>query len=613
LKATKGAVVPVKRTRLVARRKVVGFSQEMLAERLQVDRSTVVRWERGECDPQPWKRAELAQALRVSVEQLDELLTWEGTATASPDEEYAGVTGRAGESGGKRLCGGCGLPLSRYNPGELCQSCISHSEKDGPLLRGGGPGGGSTPGLTGGGAVAEVHVGDRLAALRGEAGLTQEALAERSGFSVDVIRKLEQHRKSEARLSTLRALAGALGVDVAALVGPAERGDVAGVVRGPGPGGAGVSSVEVPQDGDDVARALRVVLAAGWARDGMADVDDVERREFLRLAGAVSAAVPLAGADRVRRSVDGALDAPTTAADVAEWERVAARYAAGLGSTPPAAVLRELLTDLDEAHARLRGAPGAFRAPMARVCGYLSALAAIKFMGSGNEGEARRYWRTALRTIDHADDRTARASLYGYRAVFALDDGSPPETALLFANDAIGIAGGIPSAGAARGYVARATALALLGGHQESTRTLGDLADTFAGMSGTTASSRGTWGYSEQELNFTHSRVYSYAGRSADATRSWEAGRALVPPDTPLAVATFELGRATSLILDADPSEGARHVVRTVSKLPPGYRQAVIVRWKAVRALNAVPDTAANVPAVVEARELLALPPGAGA
>jgi len=82
--------VPVKRTRLAARRKVVGFSQEMLAERLQVDRSTVVRWESGESDPQPWKRTEMAQALRVSVEQLDELLTGESMATADPDEERAG-------------------------------------------------------------------------------------------------------------------------------------------------------------------------------------------------------------------------------------------------------------------------------------------------------------------------------------------------------------------------------------------------------------------------------------------------------------------------------------------------------------------------------------------
>ena len=63
-----------KRHRLAQRRKAVGFSQEQLAERLRVERSTVVRWERGETAPQPWMRPRLAQALRVSVEQLSDLL-----------------------------------------------------------------------------------------------------------------------------------------------------------------------------------------------------------------------------------------------------------------------------------------------------------------------------------------------------------------------------------------------------------------------------------------------------------------------------------------------------------------------------------------------------------
>jgi transcriptional regulator with XRE-family HTH domain len=66
---------------------------------------------------------------------------------------------------------------------------------------------------------SEVHLGDRLARLRRLSGLTQEQVAERSGVSVDVIRKLEQHRKHSARLPTLHALAKGLGVEVTALLG----------------------------------------------------------------------------------------------------------------------------------------------------------------------------------------------------------------------------------------------------------------------------------------------------------------------------------------------------------------------------------------------------------
>lgn len=65
----------------------------------------------------------------------------------------------------------------------------------------------------------ETHLGDRLARLRRLAGLTQEQAAGRSGVSVDVIRKLEQHRKHSARLPTLHALAKGLGVEVTALLG----------------------------------------------------------------------------------------------------------------------------------------------------------------------------------------------------------------------------------------------------------------------------------------------------------------------------------------------------------------------------------------------------------
>ncbi|MFI6470671.1 helix-turn-helix domain-containing protein [Streptomyces sp. NPDC050516] len=50
--------------------------------------------------------------------------------------------------------------------------------------------------------MASEHLGDRLSRLRRLADLTQEGLADRSGVSVDVVRKLEQKRKHSARLVT---------------------------------------------------------------------------------------------------------------------------------------------------------------------------------------------------------------------------------------------------------------------------------------------------------------------------------------------------------------------------------------------------------------------------
>ncbi|MCX4587312.1 helix-turn-helix domain-containing protein [Streptomyces sp. NBC_01481] len=67
--------------------------------------------------------------------------------------------------------------------------------------------------------MAAEHLGDKLARLRRLADLTQDGLAERSGVSVDVIRKLEQRRKHSARLPTLHALSKGLGVELTALLG----------------------------------------------------------------------------------------------------------------------------------------------------------------------------------------------------------------------------------------------------------------------------------------------------------------------------------------------------------------------------------------------------------
>ncbi|MER6521690.1 helix-turn-helix domain-containing protein [Streptomyces sp. NPDC001553] len=67
--------------------------------------------------------------------------------------------------------------------------------------------------------MASDHLGERLSRLRRLADLTQEGLAQRSGVSPDVIRKLEQQRKHSARLPTLHSLARGLGVELTALLG----------------------------------------------------------------------------------------------------------------------------------------------------------------------------------------------------------------------------------------------------------------------------------------------------------------------------------------------------------------------------------------------------------
>ncbi|MEU8238511.1 helix-turn-helix transcriptional regulator [Actinoplanes missouriensis] len=63
-----------KRLRLVRLRKAAGHTQETLAQLLRVERSTVVRWEAGTTEPQPWMRPSLARALRISDADLSSVL-----------------------------------------------------------------------------------------------------------------------------------------------------------------------------------------------------------------------------------------------------------------------------------------------------------------------------------------------------------------------------------------------------------------------------------------------------------------------------------------------------------------------------------------------------------
>ncbi|MEV0675855.1 helix-turn-helix transcriptional regulator [Actinosynnema sp. NPDC050436] len=63
-----------KREAFAARREAMGFTQEGLAAAVGVEFSTVGRWERGALTPHPWRRLRIAQALGVSLDELNVLL-----------------------------------------------------------------------------------------------------------------------------------------------------------------------------------------------------------------------------------------------------------------------------------------------------------------------------------------------------------------------------------------------------------------------------------------------------------------------------------------------------------------------------------------------------------
>jgi transcriptional regulator with XRE-family HTH domain len=63
-----------RRYELAQRRRVVGHTQESFAEQLNIDRSTIVRWESGATEPLPYIRPKIARVLDISIDELDSLL-----------------------------------------------------------------------------------------------------------------------------------------------------------------------------------------------------------------------------------------------------------------------------------------------------------------------------------------------------------------------------------------------------------------------------------------------------------------------------------------------------------------------------------------------------------
>ncbi|MBF6195001.1 helix-turn-helix transcriptional regulator [Nocardia sp. CDC186] len=65
----------MRRKRLIDARKASGKTQEQIAEFVGVDRTTLGKWERGESTPQPTQRERYAEAVGVSMRELDAMIS----------------------------------------------------------------------------------------------------------------------------------------------------------------------------------------------------------------------------------------------------------------------------------------------------------------------------------------------------------------------------------------------------------------------------------------------------------------------------------------------------------------------------------------------------------
>ena len=107
-----------------------------------------------------------------------------------------------------RVCVLCSVPLSRYNPEDICQSCTS-SERVAVA---------NTASLD----SFHAALGPRLLQLRLARDLSQEALADLSGVSSSLISQIERGRRKTPNMTSLLALCGALNIPLITLLQPAS-------------------------------------------------------------------------------------------------------------------------------------------------------------------------------------------------------------------------------------------------------------------------------------------------------------------------------------------------------------------------------------------------------
>jgi transcriptional regulator with XRE-family HTH domain len=336
--------------------------------------------------------------------------------------------------------------------------------------------------------------------------------------------------------------------------------------------------------------------------------EDMRRRTLLAGAGGAVLGGALGALDPVRRDTDAALGGPVSKHDAIEWERTADEYARLVNQLPAQRVLPDLLVDLDDARRHLDLAPVSLKPRLARVCALFSGLAALSLVGVGHWHDATRYWRLAERAARHSGDHAVSCVIGGRRAVFSLyAPGSTPETALALAADALAWGEGKPSAGTASALATRAQVFAMVGNRAGARGTLNDLEAVFGRLDDDTTRygpMPSEWTWPEARLRHVRSFVHSHLG-DRQATAAQDAALALYSyPAVSLGAAQVRCHQAMSMIVTGDPTGGARHIVTVLDSLDPSFLGG-FVKTSAVRALRVLPERAAGLPEVRQARELL--------
>jgi transcriptional regulator with XRE-family HTH domain len=536
--------MPVKRTSLAARRKVVGFSQDELAERVRVDRSTIVRWESGETVPQPSKRVEVAKALRVSVEQLDELMTEESPA---PIDSQKAIVGARLKS----------LRKERgWTARKLAEKFRAAAENP-----------------------REIPYADSIVrmALRWENGMQQPSETYRLLYC-----KVFGMSEEELFSPPVPArVPHAEGTAVMVSGGPRITREAADLTARQSERNEGVTSPESQPD----------MIGA------------VKRREFLaELAASASLGAIGLPLETVRHGLNLSLAEERSAADADEWNQIALEHGEIYLTTAPSDLIKPLMVDIiGLQNALQRNYTARSHQDLMSVAALLSVLTAQTLMNMGQVHEARRWWRTAKISADRSGDPYSILWVRA-REINRAPEFRPAAAVLLLVDEAENYVDHAPVDAVLEFLSSKALTLARVGRPNDAEGVLDQIRRRSSRLPGETKSLL-VWDRAGR-LHGIESFVYSRLGHLEKTQSANAAALELQDSGNLRWLADDQMKLAFCLVRKGDVTEGLRHAQTVLTQLPEQHRSQYLVS-EAQELVRSIPASGRQLNATHEYREWL--------
>lgn len=226
--------------------------------------------------------------------------------------------------------------------------------------------------------------------------------------------------------------------------------------------------------------------------------------------------------------------------------------------------------------------PPHIRRRLTRAMAQMSGLIALTLLKMGDAG-SRDWWRTGRAAAAAAEDRATLSRIYAHEAYYSGNTVGAVELVRRSQH----LAGGLPCVGPALAAPLEARAHAVLGSSEEAAAAL-DRAQTALDRLSSEDQIASAFGYSESQLRFHSGNAWTYLTETGRAAEQHSRALELYPESDHTDRALVRLDQAGCLAADGDPAAAATHAIETLTALPSGHRNALVV-YRARQLIATVP------------------------